>query len=263
MEDDNRVKEKEIKVSSVPLSSRVISRCMTHSNRRKVAMNSSSRQASFEDLGKQFEVKRPHRRHPSIPRYFLRSNGITGKFFKVIIRDQKGRSWPVNITSKNRLGNGWSEFVSTNSLKEEDICVFKQSNSGKLSNRSGALVLDFTVLSSKNRGALVKKDYQIELSNPSFEKTLTLFNFRNHCLYVPMNFSRLNGLMGKKCKTTLTDGKGRSWKVELNHRKSDDQVYILSDWIQICTSNGLKEGDTCTFELTRKGKRKVMEFSLL
>ncbi|XP_042492535.1 B3 domain-containing protein REM17-like [Macadamia integrifolia] len=245
-----------------PLSGRVITHPMTRSQRRKTAMTISNRQASFEDRGKQFEIKRPHRRKPSIPKNFRRSNGLTRKIFKVIIRDQKGRLWPVNLCdNRSKMGSGWLEFVTANCLKE-DTCIFKKKDSVKRSNR-GAIVLDFTVSGSKNRGALVKKDEQIEPTNPSFEKSISLFIFKAHCLYIPKYFATSNDLMGKIYKTKITDGKGRSWRGQLKHRKSDDVVYITSDWTQIFTSNGLKAHDTCTLELTRRGKGKLMEFSLL
>ncbi|XP_043719268.1 B3 domain-containing protein Os01g0723500-like [Telopea speciosissima] len=65
-----------------------------------------------------------------IPKVFVRSIGLSGKSCKAVLRDPKGRTWPVNLNflkadGRMSIGSGWHKFAVSNCLKEEDVCIFK------------------------------------------------------------------------------------------------------------------------------------------
>ncbi|XP_042493929.1 B3 domain-containing protein REM10-like isoform X4 [Macadamia integrifolia] len=96
-----------------------------------------------------------------------------------------------------------------------------------------------------------------------FEISLRPFNLKESRLVVPRRFTNWNGLMGKSFTTTLRDGQGRSWKVELKHNIFNRPLYLCGDWAKILALNGLKVGDICKFELIRREKLQVMEFRMV
>ncbi|KAK6912449.1 B3 DNA binding domain [Dillenia turbinata] len=61
----------------------------------------------------------------TIPRHFTRSNGLINKCGDILLKDQKGRSWPAKMLcekSDNQIfiGRGWSAMAKKNCVKEGD-----------------------------------------------------------------------------------------------------------------------------------------------
>ncbi|KAJ4967525.1 hypothetical protein NE237_019374 [Protea cynaroides] len=230
---------------------------------------------SFKILMTEYNLRRSH---VGIPKKFSLGNGLFGKIFKAIIRDEKGRSWSVRLNQDNRprmrIGLGWRKFVLENHLKEGDSCIFKLANCEKIARgAANTIVLDVIVSSSSSSSSdddgwgleNLKNNDRIGIisCNPFFVTSLRPFNNEESGLSVPLEFVRENGLMGKSFITTLRNSKGRSWRVELKSNKCNGHTYMYGDWTVISSVNGLKEGCTCIIELIRRGKLQVIEFCLL
>ncbi|XP_042493923.1 B3 domain-containing protein REM8-like isoform X1 [Macadamia integrifolia] len=127
----------------------------------------------------------------------------------------------------------------------------------KINNLSNGRFRTLPCNGSKNNDQI-----RIGTHNPFFEISLRPYYFKERRLVIPRHFARLIGLMGKSFITTLRDGNGRSWVVELKYN-SKRTLHLLGDWAEISSVNGLKVGDTCKFELIRRGKLQVMEFRIV
>ncbi|XP_059658290.1 B3 domain-containing protein REM10-like [Cornus florida] len=99
--------------------------------------------------------------------------------------------------------------------------------------------------------------------HPSFVSTLRRYSFECSMLYIPMDFAKQNGLINRSCEMILRSQQ-RSWKVSLQSKKNDGtHVYLRRGWRDFCIENGLKEGDTFRFELSKNGKVPIMYFHRL
>ncbi|XP_043719269.1 putative B3 domain-containing protein REM15 [Telopea speciosissima] len=189
-----------------------------------------------------------------ISKSFAKFCGLLGKISEVVLKDQKGRTWPLKLKRRFDggvdIGPGWLEFSAANLLKEEDICIFRLISSGKIPD--GAMVFDVTVLDSD-----VNDD---QPRNPCFSISIRQSFLDQSCLYVPENFAKSNDLK-ESCEMTLRDRKGISWQMNLKHRNSSGRFCICGSWLKISVENGFKVGDICTFELVQMGK--MLEFHLL
>lgn len=77
--------------------------------------------------------------------------------------------------------------------------------------------------------------------------------------YFPVEFARSNNLSERSCNLILRDPKKRVWHVELKARGR--RVYIFCHGLdEFFTANGLKEGDTCSFELAENGETPIINF---
>ncbi|KAK6912450.1 B3 DNA binding domain [Dillenia turbinata] len=61
----------------------------------------------------------------TIPRPFARSNGLVNRCGDILLKDQKGRSWPAKMlceksNSQFFIGRGWSAMAKKNCVKEGD-----------------------------------------------------------------------------------------------------------------------------------------------
>ncbi|XP_042493919.1 B3 domain-containing protein REM10-like isoform X2 [Macadamia integrifolia] len=262
--DYNRLKEEEIKISS-PLSGQFTTPCI----------GPKATGDAFEVLITENKIRKAS--SVGVPKDFAVANGLIGKIFQAIFRDERGNSWCVRLNQDSgrvRMGCGWCKFVSGNYLKEGDTCVFKLVNCGKICSKvEDTIVLDVTTSTSSSSSfndgdGFSKNSDQIEIrpNNPFFLFSLRSYILKWSRLDIPRPFVRESGLIGIKRSftTTLRDGKGRSWRVLLRNSKTSKAVfYLRGDWVGISAVNGLKEGDTCKIELIRRGKLQVVEFRML
>ncbi|KAJ0964791.1 hypothetical protein J5N97_025929 [Dioscorea zingiberensis] len=68
-----------------------------------------------------------------VPVSFCASNGFSTTQ-EVILRDSKGKSFPVNLSSPKlspKFSKGWRVFSEENNLKEGDACVFELDSENK------------------------------------------------------------------------------------------------------------------------------------
>lgn len=78
--------------------------------------------------------------------------------------------------------------------------------------------------------------------------------------YLPLDFSSSNALKRKCCKIILTDGRERSWAMNLSFNKSTNTFYISRGWRHFCDENGKKEGSYFTFNLMKNGETPLLSF---
>ncbi|KAJ9559380.1 hypothetical protein OSB04_013994 [Centaurea solstitialis] len=210
----------------------------------------------------------------SVPMKFARSNGLTTKRKRgqVIIKDENGRKWPASLDNNNKMQMRISvcrDFKVKNHLKVGDRCKFELVKSGEV------LVFDFYNIGKKliknstrvkeNNSTIKKvtrstsndhrrKEYFVPKEEPSlceeeddqqrpyFVGKLKSSSFTLSILYLPMEFSKKNGLFYNG-EIILNNGKDdRSWIVELKNHK-DKYCYIGRGWKDFCVANGLEEGD--------------------
>ncbi|XP_042518599.1 putative B3 domain-containing protein REM15 [Macadamia integrifolia] len=230
-------------------------RVMTRSKGEKVAKECPS----FAVTIREFHLKKTML---NIPKRFVISNGLIGKRYEVILRDAKGRPWPVKLRrtpSNNRMYilGGWLKFSDANHLKKDDVCVFKFGSRGE---GGGNMVFDVKVFDYNDPRAA--EEIHEPLKRITFFVTsLRQFNLDEYCLGVPKKVVISNGLAKTTFETILTDGKGNSWPVKLKHKRNG-QTSITGDWKVISASNGLKVGDSCSIELIQKGMMKPTQFQM-
>ncbi|KAM7486196.1 hypothetical protein LguiA_002205 [Lonicera macranthoides] len=94
--------------------------------------------------------------------------------------------------------------------------------------------------------------------HPYFSSTLTASNIKGYGLYIPMEFARLNGLIGRNCEMIMKDEQGRTWPLRLKH--SGNHVCITRRFHHFLTANGLKEGDSFVVHLLQNGNKPLMNF---
>ncbi|XP_042510072.1 B3 domain-containing protein REM5-like [Macadamia integrifolia] len=127
----------------------------THSGALKAAVKEYAASCKFEDPFFVVPMRKFNLTKYTlcIPKDFAKSNGLTGKSFEVILKDQGGnggRSWSVQlkqeIDGRVNLASGWNAFAVANRLKEDQLCIFK------LLHEDGKLVFDVTVVDYKPSG---------------------------------------------------------------------------------------------------------------
>ncbi|XP_028084298.1 B3 domain-containing protein REM7-like isoform X2 [Camellia sinensis] len=100
-------------------------------------------------------------------------------------------------------------------------------------------------------------------SHPYFVTILKPYSFEASRLFIPRGFARSEGLIDRRCEMIIRDEQQqKSWQVRLSH-KCDGQVYIGRGWREFRIANGLKQGDTLSFELICKGTKPVIGFHWL
>ncbi|XP_057958702.1 B3 domain-containing protein REM17-like [Malania oleifera] len=180
-----------------------------------------------------------------IPSSFARANGLSGRCSKMILINEKGKSWPVKLWYKKCDGRlcisqGWLAFQVANGLKSGDVLIFE--------------------LIEKGATPIINvHDISRTCLHPYFVETMKPTNINYSYLVIPMKFVRENDLWEKNCEIFLRDQQGRSWPVTLIH-KNDDRVHIINDWNKFTVANDIKVGDIFVVELVKEGAKLVMNF---
>ncbi|CAK9150345.1 unnamed protein product [Ilex paraguariensis] len=197
----------------------------------------------------------------NLPMKFARSNGLANSHCEMILRDEKHRSWPVELEHKDThvsIRSGWRKFSIANGLKEGDAFKFEIVEYGKKPIANFHL-LEESAQKDKPHMTKFKANNTSTLQGlPYFVSTLKPYSIKWSTLNLPMEFARSNGLAKKHCEMILKDEKHRSWPVELKHK--DTHVYINNGWRRFCSANGLKEGDAFKFEVVENGKKPIVNF---
>ncbi|KAI3696623.1 hypothetical protein L6452_29055 [Arctium lappa] len=81
----------------------------------------------------------------------------------------------------------------------------------------------------------------------------------DRCFSVPMKFARSNGLITKRIsrQVIIRDETRRTWRATLNDNKMQIRLLVCRDFR---VKNHLKIGDTCMFELIKRGEVLVFNF---
>ncbi|CAH8339592.1 unnamed protein product [Eruca vesicaria subsp. sativa] len=89
--------------------------------------------------------------------------------------------------------------------------------------------------------------------------TLTHYNFKRGKLFLPIDFSRSNGFMDRKCEIILLNEDGKPWKLFLTNHKTHGRVLIRSGWRRFCRQNRRRDNDLLTFKLVQTGTKPVIQ----
>ncbi|CAF1928141.1 unnamed protein product [Brassica napus] len=82
-------------------------------------------------------------------------------------------------------------------------------------------------------------------------------------LYVPISFSRSNGLDNMSGKEiVLLNQEGRSWNLNITYTKASVQTLVGPGWRRFCAENGMNQGHHYTFKLVGKSAPPVIRLSL-
>ncbi|KAJ9554175.1 hypothetical protein OSB04_018220 [Centaurea solstitialis] len=194
----------------------------------------------------------------SIPRPFLANLNVGSSCSKAILR-RGGHRWPVEIADGGFSGDGWRKCVSENGVQEFDFMVFKH---------QGNMVFDFLVFdpSACERPYPTNPPAKMELehhtqsdSEPDccFMSKITPYYMKSSRLAsVPREFARSNGLYteGIRREVIIRDETGRKWPATISYNR-------IQIGREFKVKNHLKIGDTCTFELVKRGQVVVFDFS--
>ncbi|XP_023731546.2 B3 domain-containing protein REM10 isoform X1 [Lactuca sativa] len=202
-----------------------------------------------------------------IPVKFAVQNGL--KIGEMILRDDKGRSWKVQLNKKQEkhiyIGRGLRAFRVANGLKKGDAFKFELIEN----ENDDPPIVNFSLLKSKpintDRKAKLEQKKLIPYEEddlPYFMGKLKSWNIRRSRLYLPLKFARLNGLINKKQMILKNFEDGRTWSLEIqNHKKKF--YYIGQGWKDFQVANGLKEGDCFKLQVVDKGEMPIANFYLL
>ncbi|XP_027075128.1 B3 domain-containing protein REM14 isoform X2 [Coffea arabica] len=187
-----------------------------------------------------------------LPMKFARSNDLSNRSCKLILKDPKKRSWHAELNSRGSrvcISFGLDEFFTANDLKEGDTCSFELVENGETP------VINFLTHLTKDD----QPPPQPATDNHSyFVSTIKPYNIKRCVLHLPVKFAKPNGLTKLKGEMIVKDDRQRLWKIKLKDR--GDRVVLSSGWSKLSRANGLKVGDRYKFEIIKKGKRPVVNF---
>ncbi|CAN4077149.1 unnamed protein product [Withania somnifera] len=201
-----------------------------------------------------------------LPQKFAYANGITNKKCCLIIRDERQRSWDLKLSScktRTYIGGGWTKFSADNCLKKGDHIMFEIVTNGETPIWKFQVVTDHeqTPL-QKFQGDLLNAQIVTSTSgddcHPCFISTIKSKCFSMAVLYFPLDFSKSNGLMNRKCEMILRDETERCWSMWLGRRGNNFR--ITRGWEKFRAENGLQLGDTFKFELIKNGEIPIAHF---
>ncbi|OWM74464.1 B3 domain-containing protein Os03g0212300-like isoform X1 [Punica granatum] len=172
--------------------------------------------------------------------------------------------------------HGWATFVKDHLIENGDLLLFRyigESNFNvEIFGCSGCpKEASFRVRCSQGRRSSAPARCSFS-QNPKFTTTINESNERlgyvviNRVFFsmwpnIPMRFARSYGLLQKHC-ATLVDPSGEQWLVELRLRARPHQLNMYSGWREFSSSNDIKIGDTCVFELLH-GPEDSQSFSMM
>ncbi|XP_010429446.1 PREDICTED: B3 domain-containing protein REM14-like isoform X2 [Camelina sativa] len=222
-----------------------------------------------------------------LPKKFMRENGIYTKHGEIILMNQKGRSWTLDLKRKKWCGTfcikrGWKSFCRANGLSAGSIITFK------LIKKRGTLTLrlipnegeEEEEISEANKVESLSRDQEsdeesshdekisqecsrrnekkrrlrwIASSSPSKNRfvtlTLTPYNVSASVLRLPIPFTRMNGI-DKETKMTLLDKQGKKWSTKL-HLEDDKskRLRMVGGWKGFLQANCVKANESIRLEL--------------
>ncbi|ESQ38509.1 hypothetical protein EUTSA_v10029137mg [Eutrema salsugineum] len=201
----------------------------------------------------------------TLPKPFLRENGINKPEKKIYLLGKDGTKWPTSLLKDNKgimsLGSGWKDFVKANGL--ETGFTLKLMWEGTTpsfslwSSESASDVEEEEEFSKdpskieKMRQDENKKEERQRDSTPSSQKqfvtiTITPDNLRKNRLRFPKQFVKENS-MNKPGMIYLLRKDGTKWMVNLVQER-DGRMSLGSGWRVFAEANDLKPGESFTLE---------------
>ncbi|KAK6115871.1 hypothetical protein DH2020_008140 [Rehmannia glutinosa] len=184
-------------------------------------------------------------------------------------------TWKIEVgKSRGRFyfqGINWDDFIQGHELSPGDFIVFEHHQGSMNFN---ALVFDksacekeFPVNWKMNRKDEKEDGHGVSSSVnrriPPFKKIMCASSSgdcsvpRLSCMYFPVEIWNPNDLHKKKGAILRIEGcSGKEWPVKLtfykgcaNRGQNYDRLAMNKGWFEFCSSNNIKKGDVCTFEI--------------
>ncbi|CAH2061183.1 unnamed protein product, partial [Thlaspi arvense] len=208
----------------------------------------------------------------NLPSSFVRKNGFDTRRGEIVIMNEKGTSWTLDLKGKNSHGvtyisRGWRSFCHANGLKAGDrgstlvLCLSPKESEEDCSSEANDMEslsteTDSDVESSKekrsshdcstrneNKGMVIWKASSSTSENQFVTVTLTPYNIRLSRLVLPIPFTRVNGIK-RTNKMSLLDKHGVKWSTNLRFEEERKRMRIVGGWKEFCDTNGVKIGES-------------------
>ncbi|KAL0774198.1 hypothetical protein Bca101_039349 [Brassica carinata] len=222
-----------------------------------------------------------------LPMKFSRENGLEARCGEIVLMNEKGRSWKLNLKRKRSCGTmyitqGWRSFCSANGLRAGSSSTFK------LIKRGGTLALRLssketeeeeedcslkaneveslsTEPESDEEGSQDEKQIKKHRStwkassSQSQNRFVTLtfrpFNLEKYLLFLPLRFTRWHGI-NEETKMRLLDKNGVKWSTDLRSGKTNiDKIRLVGGWQEFFKANCVKPGESIIVKLIWDGDK--------
>ncbi|KAG7567623.1 B3 DNA binding domain [Arabidopsis thaliana x Arabidopsis arenosa] len=217
----------------------------------------------------------------NLPRSFVRENGLDTRCGEIVLMNEKGRTWTLDLKGNKSYGTtyikrGWRSFCHANGLRAGSIFTFILIQKGKTpvlrlfskepeeQANEASLSPELESNEDSNLGKIQRRknpsrDMESSSLDPScFVANITRSSLRYDILYLPKRFMRANGLDTRCGEMILMNEKGRSWALDLKRKNSCGTTYIKRGWRSFCRANGLRAGSSYTFKLIQNGRTLVL-----
>ncbi|EOA27328.1 hypothetical protein CARUB_v10023444mg, partial [Capsella rubella] len=222
------------------------------------------------------------------PRSFARENGLDTRCGEIVLMNEKGRSWTVDLRGKSSCGSayikrGWRSFCHANGLSAGSFFTFR------LIQRGRTLVLrlfpketeeeevevvclsteeesdkersqDDSQECSKRKEKKISKASSSGSQNRFVTLTLTRYNVSLSRLTLPIPFTKASGIRLAK-EMSFLDKHGVKWSTRLRFEKERKRMRLVGGWKEFCNANHVKIGESVLLELIwEKHKSSVLKF---
>ncbi|CAH8263433.1 unnamed protein product [Arabidopsis lyrata] len=217
----------------------------------------------------------------NLPRSFVRENGLDKRCVEIVLMNEKGRTWTLDLKGNKSYGTtyikrGWRSFCHANGLRAGSIFTFKLIKKGKTpvlrlfskepeeQANEASLSPELESNEDSNLGKIQRRknpsrETESSSLDPScFVANITRSSLRYDILYLPKRFMRANGLDTRCGEMILMNEKGRSWALDLKRKNSCGTTYIKRGWRSFCRVNGLRAGSFYTFKLIQNERTLVL-----
>ncbi|XP_020888131.1 putative B3 domain-containing protein REM15 [Arabidopsis lyrata subsp. lyrata] len=194
----------------------------------------------------------------NLPMRFVRANGVDTRCGEMILINENGKSWTVDLKRKKSCGTtyirrGWRSFCHANGLRAGSSFTFK------LIQRGATLCLRLSPRELKEEDCLSEPETnQDERSSQECTKrkfkncfvtvTLTPYNIEQSKLVLPIPFTKVNDIVKAK-KMSLLDKHGVKWSIKLWFEVERKRMRLVGGWKEFCYANGVKIGESIILEL--------------
>ncbi|VVB08903.1 unnamed protein product [Arabis nemorensis] len=215
----------------------------------------------------------------NLPRGFVRANGLDKKCGEIVLMNEKGRSWTLDLTRNKSYQNsyikrGWRSFCHANGLRAGGFFTFK------LIQRGGTPVLlllseepedeecsegdeieslsmesESNEESKQDEKSFKKRSRSIwkASSSPSQNRFVTLaltpYNINKYRMFLPVPFTRMHGI-NEETKMALLDKNGVNWSTNLRSERS--RIKLVGGCKDFFKANCVKTGESVKLELIWK-----------
>ncbi|EOA29225.1 hypothetical protein CARUB_v10025498mg, partial [Capsella rubella] len=192
----------------------------------------------------------------NLPLSFVRANGLDKRCGEIILINEKGRSWTVDLKQKTSceatyIKRGWRSFCQANGLRAGSFFTFKLIQRGRslgLLRLSPREIKEEDGLSEANvvKSTLIWKPSLSPSQNRFVTVTLTPYNLRES------NLAK---------KMSLLDKHGVKWSTKMSFEVKRQRMRLKGGWKEFCNANGVKIGESVILELVWEADRSsVLKF---